>query len=289
VSVGCAACVGFCVEGTLPLPLSEMPDTLDTLDTQNENTKRRTTVTSDISKTTLDSKAMLDQFMANKRKQRGPGGSGRLLFALDATASRQPAWNVARDLQAEMFWAAGEGLSVQLFFFRGHKHAFTKWVSSPETLVRVMQKIECIGGYTQISKVLRHALDEHVLSPIQALVFVGDSCEEELDELAGLASKLGAAKLPVFMFHEGEDHTVVESSDCSLKPEQQTCSGTVLFTVSQAFKTIADNSGGAYFKFDVNSPAAIAQFADTLNAVAKLAVGDSSAIAAITHKNGGKS
>ena len=46
---------------------------------------------------------------------------GRLILALDATMSRQPTWDMACALQAEMFDAVGKAgsLSVQLVYFRG--------------------------------------------------------------------------------------------------------------------------------------------------------------------------
>jgi hypothetical protein len=65
-----------------------------------------------------DAKAMLAQYMST-RKQVGTG-NGRMLFAIDATASRQECWNAACRLQAGMFRNAGKGLSVSLCYFRGH-------------------------------------------------------------------------------------------------------------------------------------------------------------------------
>lgn len=48
---------------------------------------------------------------------------GRMVFALDATMSRQPTWDMACALQGEMFSAAASvgNLSVQLVYFRGQK------------------------------------------------------------------------------------------------------------------------------------------------------------------------
>src|ERR1700692_4761464 len=48
------------------------------------------------------------------------GGRGRLIFALDATMSRQPMWDTACRLQGDMFkeTAAIGGLDVQLLFYR---------------------------------------------------------------------------------------------------------------------------------------------------------------------------
>lgn len=47
--------------------------------------------------------------------------AGRLIFALDATASREPMWDSACRIQAEMFaeTASLGGLQVQLCYYRG--------------------------------------------------------------------------------------------------------------------------------------------------------------------------
>ena len=52
---------------------------------------------------------------------RSSTGRGRLLFAMDATASREPSWDRACHIQGEMFQATDGlgGLEVQLIYFRG--------------------------------------------------------------------------------------------------------------------------------------------------------------------------
>ncbi len=101
---------------------------------------------------------------------------GRLIFALDATASREPTWGIARELQAKMFREAAPigKLDVQLVFYGGDKCQKTKWVSSGEQLAQSMGKIQCVGGYTQIGKVLQHVLAEHAKAPVQAVTFIGE-------------------------------------------------------------------------------------------------------------------
>ena len=61
---------------------------------------------------------------------------GRLMFALDATASRAPTWAIARELQAKMFREAAPigKLDVQLVYYRGDECRTSKWVSSGEQL-----------------------------------------------------------------------------------------------------------------------------------------------------------
>jgi hypothetical protein len=132
-----------------------------------------------------------------------------------------------------------------------------------------MRKIECEGGMTQIGKVMAHALRETEKAPVQALVFIGDAMEENLDELALMAAKLGAHGVPIFLFQEGRDPAV-----------------------RKAFRLLALKSGGGYFEFNPDKPRAVEQLSEQLNAVARLAVGDGEALerigrtAALTDRRG---
>lgn len=183
---------------------------------------------------------------------------GRLIFGVDATASREATWKLACDLQAQMFRAAAPigKLDVQLIYYRDSDECrASKWLSSGEQLAQLMNKIDCRAGTTQIERILQHALNEHAKAPVQALTFVGDAMEEVLDLLAGLAGKLGRARLPIFMFQEGRDPTV-----------------------RKAFKLLALKSGGQFFEFNPDRPRAVEQLSQQLNAVARLAVGDTAAL-----------
>ena len=110
------------------------------------------------------------------------GQRGRLIFALDATMSRQPTWDTACRLQAEMFREAAAigGLDVQLVYFRGLGECrASRWVSDSDRLGELMERIDCRGGHTQIGKVLSaRPQRESSSSKVQALVFVGDAMEE---------------------------------------------------------------------------------------------------------------
>lgn len=57
------------------------------------------------------------------------GRPGRLIFAIDATASRQPSWDRACQLQGEMFLAVRDvgGLAVSLAYYRG----FQEFAATP--------------------------------------------------------------------------------------------------------------------------------------------------------------
>ncbi len=137
-------------------------------------------------------------------------GRGRLVFAMDATMSRQPTWDMALGLQAEMFQTvkAVGGLDVQLVYFRGAGECkASRWVADPDQLARLMTSVSCQGGFTQIEKVLVHARTETTKRRVNALVYVGDSMEEEIDALCGRAGELSLLGVPVFLFQEGDDRS----------------------------------------------------------------------------------
>lgn len=187
---------------------------------------------------------------------RQAGERGRLLFAMDATMSRQPTWDRACKIQSEMFLEADRlgGLSVQLAFFRGMKELkASPWVDSAKALARLMTSVRCRGGFTQIERMLTHALKETRRKPVQAVVYVGDCVEENPDRLCALAGELGMMKTPLFLFHEGRDPVA-----------------------ALAFREMARLSGGACAPFDASSPA---QLAELLRAVAVYAAGGRQALA----------
>jgi hypothetical protein len=180
----------------------------------------------------------------------------RLIFAVDATASRQPSWDRACQLQTEMFLAAAGhgGLEVQLAYYRGFgEFAATPFVADGALLAKRMAGVSCQGGQTQIGKVLQHALGEAAKERLHALVFVGDAVEEAADPLCHLAGQLGVRGTPVFAFQEG-DNTQAAAT----------------------LKQIAALSRGAYAPFGVGSAAALR---DLLRAVATYASGGHAALA----------
>ncbi len=173
------------------------------------------------------------------------GARGRLVFALDATMSRQPTWDMACALQADMFREAASlgSLDIRLVYYRGLSECRASgWISDSAQLAKLMAKIDCRGGNTQIGKVLSESRREAVASGVRAVVFVGDAMEENVDELCAKAGELGLLKGPVFMFQEGHDATA-----------------------EQAFREIARLTGGAWCKFD---PGAAAQLRELLRAAA---------------------
>ena len=213
------------------------------------------------------SRPEIDAFL-DRVKSLGPaatgGKRGRLVFALDATMSRQPTWDSACALQADMFREAASigGLDIQLVYFRGlNECRASGWVAGTEKLGGLMSAIDCRGGHTQIGKVLSHARQEHARQRVQALVFVGDAMEEAVDDLCAAAGELGLLGVPVFMFQEGSD-PVAES----------------------AYREIARLSRGAYCRFDTG---AAKELGELLRAVAAYAAGGIKALSDLSARKAG--
>src|SRR5580698_997841 len=192
------------------------------------------------------------------------GGRGRLVFALDATMSRQPTWDMACALQADMFReaAAVGSLDIRLVYYRGFNECRASgWISDTAQLAKLMARIDCQGGNTQIGKVLSEARREAAASGVRAVVFVGDAMEEQVDDLCGKAGELGLLKVPVFMFQEGHDSTA-----------------------EHAFREIARLTGGAWCRFD---PGAAAQLRELLRAAAAYAAGGREALMRLSKTGSG--
>lgn len=191
------------------------------------------------------------------------GERGRLIFALDATMSRQPTWDMACAIQGQMFTEAAKvgSLDIQLVFFRGVGECRASgWVAEARQLAGLMQKIQCVGGQTQIGRVLSHGAEEASDKRIHALVYVGDAMEESFDDLCAKAGRLALANVPVFLFQEGGDPVA-----------------------EQAYREIARITRGAYARFD---PGAAAELAELLRAVAVFASGGRAALTDASARGG---
>jgi len=205
------------------------------------------------------SKSEITDFLAKSRAMSPSANGGRLIFALDATMSRQPTWDMACSLQADMFREAGS-LQVRLIYYRGLAECrASNWISDTAGLSRLMTKITCQGGQTQIGKVLGDARREAKTSGASALVFVGDAMEEDIDALCKTAGELGLLHVPCFMFQEGSD------------PLTET-----------AFREIARLTGGAWCRFDAGSAA---QLRALLRAAAAYARGGRGALMQLAATN----
>lgn len=218
--------------------------------------------------TTRANQSEVDAFLeklAASPAGRTDGRRGRLIFAMDATASRQPSWDQACHIQAEMFDATDSlgGLDVQLVFYRGFGECkASPWVSSGRELRQRMTGVRCLAGRTQLGRVLGHAVKATRKGKVDALVFVGDAFEEDIDAVGHRAGELGLLGVPVFVFHEGSDPVA-----------------------AQAFKQVARLTRGAYCPFDASSAR---QLKELMGAVAVYAAGGRRALEDYGRRRGGE-
>lgn len=198
----------------------------------------------------VSDKKDIQQFLSKVAALPKTQGDARLIFALDATASRQSTWDVASQLQSEMFLSARSlgGLNVQLCYFRGFGEFFSSdWQSDSDEILRIMSGLKCQAGATQLQRLLQHAIEENRSERIKCLIYIGDAMEENIDLLAQLAGKLGLLNVPLFLFQERSDPTA-----------------------KAAFEELCRLSGGAYSQFD---SASADQLKELLRAVAIYAAG----------------
>ena len=198
----------------------------------------------------VSSKNDVQQFLSKVASLPKSAGDARLIFSLDATASRQGTWDVASQLQNEMFLStqALGGLNVQLCYFRGFGEFFSSdWQSNSDEILRIMSTIQCLAGATQLHRLLQHTIEENQSRKIKGLIYIGDAMEENIDVLAQLAGKLGLLNVPLFMFQERHDPVA-----------------------KAAFTELSRLSGGAYCQFD---SASADQLKELLKAVAIYAAG----------------
>ena len=124
-----------------------------------------------------------------------------------------------------------------------------------------MTTVDCRGGHTQIRKVLGRIKREAANGKVNAVVYVGDAMEEDVDHLCNLAGEIGMLGVPLFMFQEGRDPVA-----------------------EKAFREIARLTRGAWCRFDSSSAQ---QLRELLSAVAVYAAGGRAALADYSRAKGG--
>jgi hypothetical protein len=175
--------------------------------------------------------------------------SGRLIFGLDLTGSREPGLRHARIATAAMFdtiKAIGP-VQVKLIYYRGIRECRAGAWNDPAVVSRSMVTLCCESGETQIARLLRAAFAEE--KKISGVVFVGDHCEDNAAELRDLAQAFGERSIPLFMFHECDD----DERSLEAKP---------------IFKCMAEASGGVYVEFRPDSGVVLREMLSNVAALA---------------------
>ncbi|MCD8566387.1 MAG: VWA domain-containing protein [Alphaproteobacteria bacterium] len=195
---------------------------------------------------------------AQTRVGTGATYNGRVGFIIDATGSRESTWNEAQKIQTDMFSSvAGKGgLKLKLTHFGGSTLSVHEWMDDPNAVASKMKEVSCMLGLTQIIKALEAFLVDNPKEAASSIILVGDSFEENIEELGPFCEKLKNQGTKVFSFLEGDD-----------------------LQAKQAFSMLSEKTGGAFAVFGKDMP-----LEDLCQGVALMAVGGTAALRHLKNK-----
>ncbi len=171
----------------------------------------------------------------------------RLVFAFDATASREPAWNTAREVTDALFTALPGQLDVALAVHGGGRvHTFTGFSSDARLFRDQAAAVHCQAGGTALVNLMEQVRTH---AGIKVLLYIGDCFEETPAAAFEQADALRLRGVRAILFH-----------DASTGDQ----------TARTVFEEIARRTGGVCLDFHDNGPADLREI---LEAVAVLAYG----------------
>lgn len=163
----------------------------------------------------------------------------RLLFAMDATASREACWNVAKEITGAMFEAVPGELDVALAYHSGGLlQQMTEFSSQAKAFLDKVQSVRCSAGSTALNQILDKATQTIGL---KAFIYIGDCFEENPTLAVELAEQLKLKGVRCFIFHDVSSQLQGYDTKAARK----------------VFEQIAKITGGALLPFDEKSPALV--------------------------------
>lgn len=180
----------------------------------------------------------------------GMASSGYVGVLIDATASRDPTWTQTQEIQASMFEKVTSygAMTLRLVHFGGNEITDLGWKKDSRAVASHMAEVSCVTGNTQILASLRLFLDGEKTA--KSIILIGDAFEENMDSIPELAAALRAQGTKIYAFHEGYDDRA-----------------------KQAFRALAEQTGGAFAKFGPDMP-----LQDLCEGVALVSIGGASAL-----------
>lgn len=182
----------------------------------------------------------------------------RLVFAADATASREEQWEAAKELTDALFSAIPGGIEVALAVHGGGRlHTWTPFTSRPDKLRDLAARVKIQAGETRLLDVLRRTLEDPRISVV---VYIGDRFEESRELARQVAKALKLQQTRLIILHDRGMGYDLEIEDAA-----------------SVFAALAELTGGTVLPFDIS---ALARLRELLAAVAVLAIGGTSMLAA---------
>lgn len=178
----------------------------------------------------------------------GASSRPRLVFAVDATASREPAWAAARQVTDALVKALPGALDVALAVHGGSRvHTFTAFTNDPRGLRDLAAGVECHAGMTRLLPILATSMKQQ---SVRVIIYIGDVFEESLAHGRELADQMGTRGTKLIVLHDTADQSARRDAE--------------------VFWDLAKRTGGCVLPFDAT---ASSRLHDILTAVAVYAVG----------------
>ena len=172
----------------------------------------------------------------------------RLVFAVDATASREPAWAVARLVTDALVKALPGELDVAFAVHGGSRvHTFTAFTNDATTLRDRAAGVACEAGLTRMLPILSASLRRPAVGVV---IYVGDVFEESVVQGRRLADAMGEQGTKLIVLHDTADPAARRDAE--------------------VFWDLAKRTGGCVLPFDTS---ASGRLREILSAVAVYAVG----------------
>jgi hypothetical protein len=183
----------------------------------------------------------------------------RLVFAVDATASREPAWAAARQVTDSLFKALPGELDVALAVHGGSRvHTFTAFTTDANTLRDHAAGVVCRAGLTRMLPILSASLKQPM---VRVVVYIGDVFEESISHGRRVTDALGGQGTKLIVLHDTVDRAARLDAE--------------------VFWDLAKRTGGCVLPFDTSAPG---RLRDLLSAVAVYAVGGEKLLRARRHE-----
>jgi len=169
----------------------------------------------------------------------------RLVFAVDATASREATWRSAQKITARMFGVIPDALDVALAVHGGDDvHTFTEFSADVDVFRKQAAAVRCETGTTRLCEIMARTLDA---GGVRVMSYIGDAFEEDADEVLELADRFRLRGIQAVMLSDDAD------------PE-----------ALAVFRQIAERTGGAVLDFRTGDTVLMGEL---LAGVATLAIG----------------
>lgn len=124
----------------------------------------------------------------------------RLVFGIDATASREPAWEAAKKITDSLFTTLPGELDVALAVHGGGVVSmFSAFSSDVQRFRDLAAGVSCRAGHTQLVPLMQRTR-EH--PDVKVFLYIGDCFEESEEEAYEAADALKARGIRAVMLHD---------------------------------------------------------------------------------------